>query len=136
MKSRLIVVTGVVVAALAATSFATAALIIGTPGPDVLFGTAAADVIHGKAGDDRIHGRGGPDLLFGEADDDRMGGGQGRDSLYGNAGDDVLHARADDRARDYLNCGPGWDQAFVRGNDIAVGCEVVNVVTSGDDESV
>ncbi len=65
-----------------------------------------------------------------------MGGGNGRDALYGKDGDDVLFSRADDRIGDYLNCGPGWDQAFIRANDVVVGCEVVNYVTSGDDESV
>ena len=65
-----------------------------------------------------------------------MGGGLGRDTLYGGPGDDILHARADDGASDYLNCGQGTDVAYVRAIDIAVGCEVVNIVTIGDDESV
>jgi hypothetical protein len=35
-----------------------------------------------------------------------------------------------------VNCGPGFDHAFIRANDVVVGCEVVNFATSGDDEAV
>ena len=111
-------------------------LIRGNWGDDLLWGNEGNDTISGGPGDDRLRGNADNDVLYGDDGSDRMGGGNGRDTLYGGLGDDVLFARADDRLGDYLNCGPGFDQAFVRANDVAIGCEQVNVVTTGDDEAI
>lgn len=103
-----------VVAALVVAVPATAATIVGTPGPDSIRGTASADRLYGKAGADRIYGLAGADVLD---------GGAGRDVLDGGAGDDRLLAR--DREADSVLCGPGRDRAVVDTLDTVRRCEVV-----------
>jgi hypothetical protein len=48
----------------------------------------------------------------------------------------VLFAKADDGARDRLDCGDGIDTAYVRAGDMTEGCETVVVVVDGDDETL
>ena len=72
----------------------------------------------GGQGDDRVSGGGGGDLII---------GGPGRDELLGGPGNDVI--RADDGARDQVNCGGGnADRATVDPGDTVVWCEKITVV--------
>ena len=71
---------------------ATAAIIDGTPGDDLLQGTADPDVVSAGAGDDLVFGRGGADLLFGDGGQDQFFWRvtDGSDSVDGGADDDRL----------------------------------------------
>ncbi|WP_272874785.1 DUF4214 domain-containing protein [Roseomonas marmotae] len=66
------------------------ALVVGTPGNDVLVGTAEADEIRGLGGNDRLEGGEGNDQLFGGAGNDELLGGAGDDWLDGEDGTDIL----------------------------------------------
>ena len=48
----------------------------------------------------------------------------------------MLFAKADDGARDHLDCGEGTDTAYVRAGDVTEGCETVFVVADGEDETL
>ncbi len=144
MKVFLLVVVG---AGLLATAALAARLdvIRGTDGPDVLNGTAGGDLIYGRGGNDIIRGadgndvvyagqgndvvRGGPgnDTLYGGPGDDVMWPGAGADVQYGGDGNDVLHALANDNQPDVLDCGPGYDVAYVIVHDPVRfrGCEQI-----------
>jgi Ca2+-binding RTX toxin-like protein len=150
--------------ALSLTSAAHAAFIAGTPGNDTRFGTAAADQIiglagndllagrggadqvHGQAGNDRLYGDAAPgvpgnDLLTGGSGDDYLNGMQGHDDLRGGPGNDVLFTRNDGRARDTINCGPGYDRVQRDPSDVfinedgaivppyAAGCELIQTAS-------
>jgi Ca2+-binding RTX toxin-like protein len=131
---------------LAATSSAARLdLIRGTGGPDSLNGTDGPDLIYARGGNDvvRAHDgndlvyagqgndvvRGGPgnDIIYGGAGDDVIWAGAGGDVQYGGTGNDVLHALANDNQRDVLDCGPGYDVAYVIEHDPVTlhGCEQV-----------
>ncbi len=53
--------------------------------------------------------------------------GAGVDVQYGGQGNDVLHALANDNQRDIIDCGPGYDVAYVIEHDPVTlhGCEKV-----------
>jgi Ca2+-binding RTX toxin-like protein len=125
MKVKLLILTAV--AALGFVTTASAALIRGTPGDDVLVGTPNGDLIYGGAGNDVIRGHAGNDVLYGGHGNDVMWPGAGVDVQYGGQGNDVLHALANDNQADILDCGPGFDTAIVIRNDPARfrGCEVI-----------
>ena len=138
-------------AVLAAGAVATAAVaarldvIRGTDGPDTLNGTAGADLIYARGGNDIVRAadgndvvyagqgndvvRGGPgnDVLYGGPGDDVLWAGAGADVQYGGDGNDVLHALANDNQRDVLDCGRGYDVAYIIVHDpVALhGCEQV-----------
>jgi RTX calcium-binding nonapeptide repeat (4 copies) len=131
---------------LAATASATRLdLIRGTDGPDSLNGTAGADVIYARGGNDVIRAHDGNDVVYAGRGNDVLRGGPANDALYGGSGNDViwagagadvqtggtgndiLHALANDNQPDILNCGPGFDVAYVIVHDPARfhGCEQV-----------
>jgi Ca2+-binding RTX toxin-like protein len=109
---------------------ATAEVIDGTDGPDVLIGTAQADTIRGYAGNDVVRGRGAADHLYGGTGADRLYGGKdlkpdvlygsagndhfyvrGRDTVYAGAGNDVIHGLPyQSMLVVKVHCGPGYDR--------------------------
>lgn len=121
----LVAVSAVVVTA--AASAARLDIIRGTDGPDVLKGTSGGDLIYGRAGNDVIRGLHGNDVIYGGRGDDVIWPGAGADVQYGGEGNDVLHALANDNQPDVLDCGPGYDVAYVIVHDPVVfhGCEQV-----------
>ena len=145
----------IVLAALAFAATASARLIVGTRGDDTLTGTDNRDHILAKAGNDTITGKGGSDVALGQAGNDTISGDEGPDLLFGGPGNDALdggvgndqiwtgwgtdtvdagdgndivHSAADDSASDVIDCGPGFDRAFIRTGDVAVNCERVRSV--------
>jgi Ca2+-binding RTX toxin-like protein len=146
MKGRSIL--PVVAAALvfvAAPSAASLELIRGTDGPDNLSGTGGPDIIYARAGNDTIRAHDGNDVVFAGRGNDVARGGSGNDVVYGGPGNDVLwvgagadvqygghgndilHALANDNQPDILDCGPGYDVAYVVERDPVRlhGCEQV-----------
>jgi len=138
----------VVVAAGVLAATATAArldLLRGTDGPDQLNGTGGPDLIYARAGNDAVRAHDGSDVVYaGDGNDVVRGGpgndvvyaGQGNDVIwpgagadvqYGGQGNDVLHALANDNQVDLLDCGPGYDVAYVIEHDPArfKGCEEI-----------
>jgi Ca2+-binding RTX toxin-like protein len=64
----------------------TLALVVGTPGNDILSGTAGDDLILGLGGNDTLNGLGGNDTLVGGAGTDTLNGGLGDDTyMFGLA---------------------------------------------------
>ena len=51
-----------------------------------------------------------------------MEGSNGRDRLFGNGGNDTIDTEFRDRAKDYVDCGPGNDYVFADANDTVVNC--------------
>jgi Ca2+-binding RTX toxin-like protein len=120
-------------------------VIRGTSGNDTINGTNDGDLIYAKAGNDNVRSHGGNDIVYAGAGNDvvRSGPdndviyagdgndvtwpGAGADVQYGGPGDDVLHALANDNQRDVLDCGRGFDVAYVIRNDPVTihGCEQV-----------
>ncbi len=88
----------------------------GTAGPDIMFGTAGRDVICGLGGDDKIFGLAGNDVLIGGPGNDYLEGGQGRDILLGGPGNDQF--RTYDNTRDFVDGGPGYDDAWTDHLDV------------------
>jgi Ca2+-binding RTX toxin-like protein len=108
------IVAGVV---FATASVAAAAVIIGTPGDDVLRGTPDADRISARAGNDLVYARdGADDVRAGIGNDgvraadggDVAYGGQGNDLVAGGDGPDRLYGGSDS---DQVNGGDGSDRA-------------------------
>ena len=79
-------------------------------GSDIIDGQSGDDVIGGGAGDDMIVGGAGHDILFGGAGCDRLNGGDGDDILDGGAGDDIL---SDGAGYDLVSGGAGNDSILV-----------------------
>ena len=146
MKAKSIVLALVATLVFAAAASAAALDVIrGTDGPDNINGTGGSDLIYARGGNDivRAHDgndvvyagegndvvRGGPgnDVLYGAKGNDVMWPGAGADVQYGGEGNDILHALANDNQPDILNCGPGYDVAYVIVHDPARfrGCEQV-----------
>jgi Ca2+-binding RTX toxin-like protein len=141
----------IVLLAVAALVFAAAApaaaldVIRGTDGPDNLNGTPGADLIYGRGGNDNIRAHDGNDVVYAGRGNDVVRGGPGNDAIYagegndvtwagagadvqyGGEGNDILHALANDNQPDILNCGPGYDVAYLIVHDPARlhGCEQV-----------
>ena len=86
--------------------------IMGTRGPDVLQGKPGSDILFAFGGSDRIYGGDGSDLID---------AGNGEDSVNAGPGDDRI--RALDGSRDVVNCGSGFDTAFVDPSDVVAECE-------------
>ncbi|HET8562075.1 MAG TPA: hypothetical protein VFL69_16265 [Marmoricola sp.] len=93
---RTLPVAGLLVIGLAGP--ATAAVINGTDGPDVLVGTSHADTIRGYGGADKIYGEGGGDRIY-------TGKDRKRDRVWAGPGADRIHART----ADYIHAGAGND---------------------------
>ena len=66
------------------------AIILGTPGVDVLVGNPEDDVIIGFDGNDTLQGEGGDDRLVGGLGNDELQGGSGNEVLIGNKGSDAI----------------------------------------------
>ena len=98
------------------------------PGPaDVVRAHDGNDVIYAGQGNDVVRGGLGNDVEFGGHGQDVLWVGAGADVQYGGPGNDVLHALANDNQPDVLNCGPGYDVAYVVRHDPVRlhGCEQV-----------
>lgn len=101
--------------------FGVPALIVGTPGDDVIDGTPLPDVIHGLGGNDAIRGLGGDDLVCGGSGADNVNGNAGFDRVRGGSGNDVVRG------------GPGDDDRLEgrAGNDVVKGGPGSDVVVGG-----
>src|SRR5712691_328111 len=141
----LILATALIV--VAAASAARLDVIRGTNGPDTLNGTPGNDLIYARGGNDIVRGRDGNDVIYGGSGNDVLRGGQGDDVIwngagadvaYGGPGNDVLQALANDNQRDVLDCGPGYDTAYVIEHDPVTlhGCEVVIRLSAADAASM
>jgi Ca2+-binding RTX toxin-like protein len=108
--TRALPVAALLAAGLAAP--ATAAVINGTSGPDVLVGTAGADTIRGFGGADRIYGKAGRDALY---------PGRGRDRVYGGRGADRIFASGNDWKVDRLYGGRGPDHIYASFDIVSAG---------------
>ena len=91
-----LVLTGVLVASVGATTTATAKRIAGTAKADNLKGTKGADTILGRAGNDKLYGLEGNDTLDGGPGDDKLVGGPGKDRYRCGAGSDTVVADSSD----------------------------------------
>jgi beta-lactamase regulating signal transducer with metallopeptidase domain len=98
----------------------------GGAGADEIRGGGGADALSGGRGDDVIGGGAGDDRIIGGPGDDDLRGGAGRDAIMAGAGDDVVRVWADGTA-DAVDCGGGFDRAFIDPTDTAERCEVVVV---------
>ena len=83
-----------------------AAVLTGTPGPDVIEGTPQADDIDALAGDDEVSGRGGDDEIQGRDGNDTLRGGPGDDTINGGPGNDIIDGGG---GADELSGGAGED---------------------------
>jgi Ca2+-binding RTX toxin-like protein len=92
---------------------ASAQLMTGTPGDDVLTGTARPDRLRGIAGNDELRGLASNDVLHGGTGTDTLIGDRGNDTLYGDEGaDDIRGGYGPDRIYTY-----GDDQVYAGGQD-------------------
>ena len=78
----------------------------------------------GSTAPDRITGDDGANQLAGLGADDTITGGGGQDRIDGGVGNDTVQAR--DGEVDFIDCGPGTDEATVDTIDTASGCETVH----------
>ena len=97
----LVVATGMYAATIGASVLGTGSKLTVVP-PAYYAGTTRADTLTGTSANDVLRGRGGADTLYGRG---------GNDVLEGGIGNDRLYAR--DNARDKVNGGPGFDEAWV-----------------------
>lgn len=99
---------------------ATAAVINGTSGPDVLVGTAQADTMRGYGGADKIYGKAGADWINTGKDlkKDVVYAGAGNDRIFLRVYDHVYAGAGNDTLRvlkmtftfgTRISCGPGHD---------------------------
>jgi Ca2+-binding RTX toxin-like protein len=133
---RMAFVLLVAAGALITASLAVAAVIVGTPGDDVLRGTNDAERISARAGNDLVYARdgsddiragigndgvraaGGADLAYGGRGNDLVAGGDGPDRLYGGSDSDQVNGgNGSDRAAgnkgpDDVRGGHGDDSLF------------------------
>src|SRR4029078_3328675 len=56
--------------------------------------------------------------------------GWGTDTVDAGDGDDIVHSAADDSASDVIDCGQGFDHAYIRPRHVAVNCERVRSVVA------
>lgn len=84
----------------------------GTRGSDHLRGTSAGELLFAFGASDRVDGGDGSDLID---------PGNGEDTVLAGAGDDRI--RAYDGDRDTVNCGDGYDLAYIDAFDAVYGCE-------------
>lgn len=122
----------------------------GGRGADLALGAAGNDRIHGNDGADSLgtgelfipslSGDDGDDLVSGGERGDSIAGGEGEDRLLGNRGNDFINSteegsplrRGDVAAQgpapsdpDFVDCGPGFDEAVVNPEDDVANCERV-----------
>lgn len=110
-RTRALSMAGLVVVGLALP--ASAEVVDGTNGPDVLVGSPRADTIRGFAGNDILRGRPEADKLFGGRGADRLypGDDSKTDVLRGGPGPDTINARVGPKGRgpDRVYAGDGND---------------------------
>ena len=84
----------------------------------MLFAGRGNDVVRGGPGNDALYGGTGNDVIW---------PGAGADVQFGGPGNDVLHALANDNQVDIIDCGAGFDVAYVIEHDPVRlhGCEQV-----------
>jgi hypothetical protein len=87
-------------------------LAVGEPGDDLLLGGPLDDVLLGGDGDDTIAGGPGDDVIDGNG---------GVDAIDAGPGDD--HVTAVDGRAEFVDCGPGTDDARTDRSDVVIGCE-------------
>ena len=117
---------GVVVA----TSVAAAAVVLGTPGDDVLRGTDRPDRVSAFAGNDAVYARAGGDDVRAGAGNDGVRAGDGGDLVYGGRGNDVIGGGT---GGDRLYGGSDSDEVNGGdGNDRAAGNRGPDDVSGGD----
>ena len=93
---------------------------------------------------DRLFGNNGDDIIYGEQGNDFLAGNDGEDQLYGGDGDDFVFAgeinhdtkkitnwTEENIAKDYIDCGPGWDRVWIDSLDVQQNCEVINDYVNG-----
>ena len=98
--------------------------IAGGGGDDMIFGNSGRDKIYGDGGNDRISGGPGTDLIHGGSGDDEIRPDAGNDHVFAGPGNDNIHAFAGGDF-DYVDCGPGYDTAFVDKGERTRRCERV-----------
>jgi Ca2+-binding RTX toxin-like protein len=146
VKTKAIFLVGLATLIVAASASSAALDVIrGTDGPDDLNGTPGADLIYARGGNDTVRAHDGSDVVYAGRGNDVVRGGPGNDAIYagsgndvtwpgagadvqyGGEGNDILHALANDNQPDVLNCGPGFDVAYVIRHDPARfhGCEQI-----------
>ncbi len=95
----------------------------GGPGNDWLFGGPGNDTLIGGAGNDRLFGEGGNNTLIGGPGNDTLVAGSGHDTIIGGPGKDTIYAV--NGKRDTIDCGSGFDIAYVDTVDRTRHCERV-----------
>jgi hypothetical protein len=137
MRNGMLLLAIVAVSVMLASGIALAESLTGTNGDDRLMGTDGRDHISGGGGHDLIIGRGGRDALYGDSGrdvlrggraDDDMQGGLRADRLFAGGGNDDFVNVIDGHPDDFVDCGPGYDIAFIdsfygRGEDRTERCE-------------
>lgn len=116
-------------------------VIVGTDGPDVIWAGDGDDLICAGAGDDVILGQGGSDVIIAGDGDDRVHGGSGADRIEGNGGNDRLLGGASFDALlggdgdDHISGGTGQDYANGGdGADAVNGGKGADVLHGGNDK--
>jgi Ca2+-binding RTX toxin-like protein len=126
---------------------------IGSPNSDNMIGDDNPNSICGANGNDNIVLRGGSDVAYGNEGHDIINGGEGNDGIFGGGvlatgcmsgggGDRLIGGPGDDKIfhddnsntlsdgfKDYIDCGPGKDEAWINtsvDNDIAINCEILH----------
>jgi hypothetical protein len=105
--------------------------LFGGRGEDCLFGESGRDRLEGGPGHDRISGGTGKDELHGGAGGDSLSGGGGDDVILAGPGDDVIRSNAADPGTDLVDCGGGYDTAYLTPATFVRGCEQVTVIPRG-----
>ena len=109
---------------------AAAAVIVGTPGNDILRGTEQADRISAFAGNDLVYARGGGDDVRAGMGDDGVRAADGNDLVYGGRGNDIV---AGGDGNDHLYGGSDSDQVNGgNGNDRVSGNKGDDSVSGND----
>ena len=121
-------------------------LMDGGDGADTMDGGRGNDDMRGGNGHNNMTGGAGSDRMSGGDDEDTINGGDGNDKIQGLSGYDYLKGGKGndliyqfspffrgginpDGAKDFIDCGPGQDEAWIQGQmdgDTAVNCEIVH----------
>lgn len=110
-------------------------VIRGNSGDDIIFGFFGDDILIGNTGDDDINGGIDNDLLLGGEGDDKLAGDSESDRIFGESGNDRIFHGPDfvlsngDGHKDFVDCGPGNDEAWINvsnDGDEAKNCETVH----------
>ena len=127
----------------------------GKGGSDLMDGGDGVDTMDGRNGNDDMRGGNGRNNMTGGDGNDRMSGGDGNDMINGGNGNDKIQGLSGfdylkggngndliyqfspsfrgginpDGSKDFIDCGPGQDEAWIQGQmdgDTAVNCEIVH----------